>query len=323
MQEDSIEFDISSLLNKANNSRGYSPERLNGTEIPVLSKSKHSLNLHNYSSYTEMSESAFQTANRDFAKLFSSAGFSKERSFQYSNSILKSLKNGNSGNTLQPEVIRLSFSMSEKTSFVTDRFNMIDKGNSRSGSYINGAAKGMRTISALYFKELKVSINLHTGKIRIDRKKISTIEVKTTVLVRGLNDKEAKYILGSALNYLNEKDSKKTNPIMTGQSADGVNVNTPDKKKADSYSQKLISDLRSLQEKMAKSTDFSKNIFESIIDIQEILFDKNYRQEDILKLTLDMLTPLGIIKGLGNKSDSEINDNGQAELEKNRIDLSI
>ncbi|MCP4725161.1 MAG: hypothetical protein GY863_09000 [bacterium] len=284
---------------------------MNERGITVMSNSKNTLSIEKYRNYTEMSESAFQAANRDFAKLFSTAGFSRERSSHYSNSIIRSLKNGFSVNGSVPDVITLTYSMSEKNSIVTDRFNMINREDNGKGSYIKGAAKGMKTINALYFKELKISINMRTGKIRIDRKKVKTIEVKTTVLVRGLNDKEAKNILGNALDYLNEKDTKLTDQKTRRQPADRIKINAPDNKQPDSYMSKLIIDLKSILENIRENRDYSRDLFESIVSIHEIFIEKNYENDDILKLTLDMITLFGV-------DESE-----KSSIGKKRVDISI
>ncbi|MFC1493066.1 hypothetical protein ACFL6O_03835, partial [candidate division KSB1 bacterium] len=167
--------------------------------------------------------------------------------------------------------------------------------------------------------------NMRTGKIRIESKKIKTIEVNTTVLVRGLDDKEAKNILGSALDYLNVKDRKITDLKKTAQPPDRAKISAPGYNQPDSYMSKLIIDLRDILENIRENTNYSRDLFDSIVDIHEILIEKNYANDDIMKLALDMITPFGIVENEDNSNIRSLNrkEEEQTIPEKKRIDLSI
>ncbi len=326
MQEDTIEIDLSGLLNKINMKRANDlPDNMNERGILAMSNSKKDLTFERYTGFTEMSETAFQKANRDFAKLFSSAGFTKERSNYYSGSIIRSLRNGLPQDGSIPEVLNFTYSMSEKSGYVIDRFNMIDREGIGKGSYINGAAKGMKTISALYYRELRISINMRTGKIKIDRKQIKTIEMKSTVLVRGLNDKEARSILDKAIDYLKteargtEGPQNSIQPDLNSRQTAGTDTIGNG---SDTYMSKLLIDLKNILENIRENKGYTKDLFESIIDIREILIEKNYANDDILKLTMDLLIPLGSVEN-GNFRNPGREKEDLALQDIKKVDISV
>ncbi|MFC1563462.1 hypothetical protein ACFL6G_00940 [candidate division KSB1 bacterium] len=302
-----------------------------------MSNTNKQLTVNRNISLTEMSESAFQKANKDFAKLFSTAGFSNERSLYYSNNIIRSLKGGLPVNGSKPEVIQLSFSMSEKTSSVIDRFNMIDREKNGGASYIKGAAKGLRTINAEYFRDLKISINMRTGKIRIDRKEIKKVEINTTVLVRGLNSKEAKNILENALDYMNVNKPDKNSKIYDksvqnsgpGNSQNisrlSSNYNRNPAKDDNSYISRLYTNLKDLLEKIGDSREYSRDLFYSIVRIYDVMVEKNSGRDDVLKFNMDMLAPAGITESGNDNTGTKTagSNNGKSIQQKNKINLSV
>ena len=286
-----------------------------------ISNSKSSIEeLKSSSEITEIKNDPFMKLADDFTNLFLTSGFSENETNDYVGRIVDSLRESLATGI---EQIDLSFSSSKEISFNDNysKSNIISNGYRSNKSFSKFQAQ--REITALMSESISISMNTKTGELNITTESVKqlSVKVKGSMINKNVSRLKGPENLFMDLLSFDKKPIKsdsRLNNFFSDNLTDVKGIN----KDNEFFAKDVYHFLNKLLKKFMEDKKESQDFFKSIVEVKEVKFEYSEKHEEILKFTMNILTPISEKEAEDNILISEKNNDPEAKNnEENVIDI--
>lgn len=229
----------------------------------------------------EVSNDPFTKVADDFENLFLAAGFTADEANGFADLIASTLKSSQESGIEQLNIsvtsihsLQISQTSTRKTLQETE-----------DGGSIYHEVSRTREFSALSMRSINISINTATGEMSVTAEKVNQVSVSMSRTEK-------------TITALPEEEKSESNEALQGK------ADLPPFMEA-------YRTLFALLNKLMEGNETDNPFKQSLIKVREVMFERNIEQQQILRFTLDMLTPIDEEKEMIEKDDEAQTDTEQ------------